>query len=401
MPAMVKAKGIADYMVVTSHNDTTNYYQPFYEGDTLYEVVDYQQCVDITPKEGSHYRTFVMSGRVRVFNQRGELVSEAANVLKESFRRRKDKAKRNVDGAHAWESPDWWTRPKYQYSDKDWDKIIAMWKREKVRGADTRYWDDVKVGDTLTPRAVGPLILDEEADMAMTVPQYAMEIRENVLNPETFAKMKKNEYGIWVLPEYLVKKPKQEGGPGSGQGAPPGGPGGADGLDRVGGAMPEMSHGWSPSEPEVRAVTPQRANRDGRAVFQNSVVAKLTAGMIVNWMGDDGWLQRIGWDIMDVPPGSDATINFQEHPTLIPDIPEKLYPDLFDKRPYLDKVPAMKGKRADYHVLENDLIRCHAAVVEKYKKDGEYFVDLVWWNTTLDDYLVQEGFATVKLPKKL
>jgi hypothetical protein len=103
---------------------------------------------------------------------------------------------------------------------------------------------------------------------------------------------------------------------------------------------------------------------------------------------------------MDVPPGSDTDINFQENPTRIPDIPEKLYPDLFDKRPYLEKVPAMKGKRADYHVLENDLILCHASVVEKYQKDGEYFVDLVWWNTTLDDYLVQEGFATVKLPKK-
>jgi len=406
MPAMFKNRGFADYMVVTSHNDSNSYYRPIYEGDTLYQIVDYQRSWDITPAEGSYYRTFVMNGRIRIFNQKGELVSEGANVLKETFRRHKDKEKRNIDGAHAWESPDWWTRPNYQYTDKDWEKIIGMWKNEKVRGAETLYWDEVKVGDMLTPKVVGPLLLNVEADMAGSVPQFAIDLKKNILDPKTFAKMKKNKFGIWVLPEYLEKKSghvKAADGPqGDEQDAPQGGGAdsrSSDGLKRVG--FEETKRGWSPSEPDGAIIaTKEVANRDGRAVFQNSVVAKLTGGMICDWMGDDGWLQRIGWDIMDIPPGSDKSINFQAYPTEIPSIPREYYPDLFDKFPYMEKVPFMKDKRANYHVLENDLVICNACVTSKYQKGGECFVDLTWWNTTIDDYIVQEGFATVKLPKK-
>jgi acyl dehydratase len=414
MPAMPKSKGIGDYMVVSSHNDTNSYYKPFYEGDTLYAVTDEQHCTDVTPTQGSYYRTFVMSGHCRVYNQKGELVSEAANVLRESFRRHKDKSKRNSDGAHAWESPDWWNRPRYQYTDKDWDNIISMWKKEKVRGAETLYWDEVKVGDTLTPRAIGPLILSEESDMAMSVPQYAIDIKKSVLDPNVFPTMKKNKYGIWVLPEYLEKKPRGAGGPGGGMPEMPGGqgiPGGqvtpqgaegaqesADGLRRTGGQESPMAVS---SAMGAMPTTKEIANRDGRAVFQNSVAAKFAAGMICNWMGDNGWLQRVGWDIMDIPPGSDKSINFQKDPTIIPSIPRNLFPALFDKYPYMEKVASMKDKRANWHVLENDLVICNAVVTSKYQQGGDYFVDLTWWDITLDNYIVQEGFATVKLPKRV
>jgi acyl dehydratase len=365
MPAMPKKKGFADYMVVSAHNDTNSYYKPFYEGDTLFTVTDEQHCIDITPSEGSYYRTFVMSGRARVFNQKGELVAEGANVLKESFRRHKDKSKRFSNGAHAWESPNWWSRPKYQYTDKDWEKIIAMWKNEKVRGSVPLYWDDVKVGDMPTPTAVGPIIVDEEMDMTMTVPQYAIDIKKNVLDPKTFPAMKKNSQGIYVLPQYLIKKPKSN----------------------------EVHPGMEDANPEF-------AKRDGRAILQNSVAAKFAAGMICNWMGDDGWLRRIGWDIMEIPPGSDKDINFQKDPSLIPTIPKELRPALFDKYPYMEKVPSMKDKRATWHALEGDLVISNAYVTDKYQKGNEYFVDLTWWCETFDNYLVEEGFATVKLPKK-
>ncbi len=56
MPAMPKAEGIGDYMVVSAHNDTMNYYQPVYEGNTLYTIIDEQHCIDITPSKGSYYR---------------------------------------------------------------------------------------------------------------------------------------------------------------------------------------------------------------------------------------------------------------------------------------------------------------------------------------------------------
>jgi len=36
----------------------------------------------------------------------------------------------------------------------------------------------------------------------------------------------------------------------------------------------------------------------------NNIPAFLAHGMIMNWMEDSGWLQRIGWDINEIPPGA-------------------------------------------------------------------------------------------------
>ena len=60
----------------------------------------------------------------------------------------------------------------------------------------------------------------------------------------------------------------------------------------------------------------------------------------------------------------------------------------------------MKGRVAITHPMEGDIITNRGYVTGKYEKNGEYFVNLVWWCETFDKYVVQEGFATVKLPKK-
>jgi hypothetical protein len=77
-----------------------------------------------------------------------------------------------------------------------------------------------------------------------------------------------------------------------------------------------------------------------------------------------------------------------------------LRPTLFDKYPYMDKVPYLRGCRAAWHALEGDLVICRGYVTDKYTQNNEYFVDLTFWCQTFDKYLVEEGFATVKLPKK-
>lgn len=369
MPAMPKNKGIGDYMVVSAHNDTINYYKPVYEGDTIYRVMDKQYCTDITPSQGSYYRTFAMSGWARFFNQKGEMVAEGANILKESFRRHKDPAKRNPSKAHAWESPDWWSRKPHIYTDKDWDEIKDIWKNEKIRGSEPLYWDDVNIGDEPPARAVGPIRAEEEIDMIFDIPDWSTNTKQNMLDPKTFAKMVKNEQGIYLLPEYVKKKPASRLFTGAGQDAPV-------------------------------VQTPEIANRDGRGLIQNAVAAKWAAGMIMNWMGDSGWLQRIGWDIMEVPPGTSKAIDFDRDPTVIPPLPMKLRPALFDKYPYMEKVPYMRGCRAAWHAMEGDVVVCRAYVTDKYKKENEYFVDLTFWCETIDRYIVEEGFATVKLPKK-
>jgi acyl dehydratase len=351
----IPSTGMGDYKLVSDLNVSLTFHKPVYEGDTIFSVIDRQDCEDITPASGSRYRTWAISGTGRAFNQKGELVVEGSHIVKESYRRHKDPAKRFIGGGNGWESPEWWYyRPPHIYTDEDWEEIKEIWKNERIRGSKVLYWDDVKIGDEPPPRAIGPILTEVEADMHFDIPDWSTDTKKYVLDSKTFAKMVKNKQGVYVLPEHLERKPAQ--GPSS----------------TMGGGIPELAH------------------RDWRGMIQNSVAAKWAAGMLYNWMGDEGWLQRFGWDIMAKPVG---------YPDYV--IPPYPYlPALFDKFPFMEKVPYMKGKRADCHAMENDLVISKAYVFDKYRKGGEYFVDLTWWCETLDKYIVEEGFATVKLPKK-
>jgi acyl dehydratase len=366
MPAMPKSAGIGDYFVVSSHNDVVTYYRPIRAGDRLYTIYTERDVTDITPAAGSHHRTFALSGSCKVYNQNAELVAEGANILKESFRRHADPARRNPDGAHAWESPDWWQRKAHVYTDADWQTLIAAWRSEARRGGVPLYWDDVTVGTTIGPRYSSPIISDVETDMMFEVPQFAVDIKRQVLDAEIFPKMVRNAQGIYVLPENLTKKPAPRPFSGAGR----------------------------DTDTRTQMRTPEIANRDGRATIQNAVLPKYVAGMIYDWMGDHGWLQRIGWDIMWTIPGYDESV--------IPPIPSILYPALFDKFPVFDRVPQMKAKGAttSWHALEGDIIVSRAYVTGKYRQNGDYLVDLSWWCETFDGYLVERGFATVRLPRK-
>ncbi len=429
MPAMPKSKGLADYLVVNDLCHTMNYYKPFYEGDTLTVVTDGQYFEDTTPATGSHYRTFVMKGWGRVFNQKGELVAEGASMTNESYRRHKDAAKRNKSGAHAWESPDWWLRKAHAYTDADYETMKVYWKKETSRGATPLYWDDVKIGDEPIPTLTGPVIVSGE--MATDLSQDVLNTKKNILDPSIFSKMTKNQQGIYVLPESMQTKESAGGPPGGGPpqggdmsaaggppgggppqggdmsaaGGPPGGGGapsggaGAPGAQK-GGGIEKVERGVNAFETDINE---QIKDTDGRAVFWNVMVHRWVAGMLYDWMGDQGWLQRIGRDMMDAPPGaSPKNVNYTDPKgsTYIPSIAQKNFPVLFDKYPYLDKVPYMKGKRANWHGLSGDAAIAKAYVFDKYEKNNEHFADLIWWVETLDKDLILEGYATVKLPKR-
>jgi acyl dehydratase len=407
MPAMPKAKGIGDYMVVNDLCHTMNYYKPFYEGDTLTVVTDGQHFEDTTPAEGSYYRTFVMKGWGRVFNQKGELVAEGASMTNESYRRHKDPAKRNKSGAQAWESPDWWIRKAHSYTDQDYETMKGFWKKETTRGATPLYWDDVKIGDEPTPTLTGPVLASGGSDLMTDLSQAVIDTRKNITDPNIFSKMEKNKQGIYTLPESMQSKDSgSEGGP-PGGGPPGGGPPGGGDMSGAGGGAPVQQTGGGGIERVKRGVndfetqdSEQIKDTDGRALFWNVMVHRWVAGMLYDWMGEQGWLQRIGRDMMDLPPGASKAVNYQASPTPIPSIPLSSYPKLFDKYPYLEKVPFLKGKRAKWHGMVGDAAISKAYVFDKYVKDNEHFVDLAWWVETMDKDLILEGFATVKLPKR-
>ncbi len=365
VPAMAKDKGIGDYMMVSNYNVSGKFLMPVYEGDTLYSVTDKSEAIDITPTQGSYYRTWAVIGWGRTYNQKGELVGEGAGIRTESFRRHKDKARRNASREHIWESPDWFSnRPGYQYTDADYEKMKSIWKKEEIRGSKTRYWDDVNIGDEVTSIGIGPWVNEQQADMSFTIPKWCTDTKLNIMDPKVFKTMVKNKQGIYVPPQYVERKP----------------PAGNYGSTTASGLMMLSTY-------------------DGRSLLMNAVAAYWAAGMVINWMGDDGWLKRLGWIMMENAPGCSEEVNYQRNPTIVTN-PMYLKPALFDKYPYLTKVPSMKGKYAFQHGMEGDFFITKATVIGKYIEGDEHLIDLIYWVETLEGYIVEEGNMTVKLPKR-
>ena len=105
-----------------------------------------------------------------------------------------------------------------------------------------------------------------------------------------------------------------------------------------------------------------------------------------NWMGDRGWLENIRWTIMG--PRDLAGVGIT-----VPGHPQSQY--------FLDQVPFMKGRHVDTHGLTKDVYIVKSYVPRKYVLNGRFDVDLVWWIETIDQHIVEEGMATVRLPTKL
>lgn len=374
MPAIPTGKYMGDYMLVSGHNDTMTYYKPVYEGDKLWTVWDWKDYRDITPIAGSFYRTWELSGQAKVYNQKGELVAEGANILKESFRRNKDPKKQHA--SRGWESPDWWhQRPHYHYSEADWEYIKDLWRKDTVRGAEPRYWEDVEVGSEPFITVGGPVLIDQQTDLIFHLPRWAAETKHNMLDPEKFKDMVADEHNLYYPKEHSVKK--------SGVGFKP------SIIDEDLDRKPKPKNGEPVPQPDPNPPK-ESANRDGRSVLQNAVCTKWAASAIINWIGDTGWLKTIAWNIMARIPGYDGDV--------VPQLTRR--PDLFKLFPYLAKVPGMEGKRAEAHAMEYDIYLIHSFVTKKYEENGEALVDLIWWCETMDHYIVQEGGATVRLPRK-
>lgn len=47
--------------------------------------------------------------------------------------------------------------PVHVTTQAEWETIRALWRNEKVRGAEPLYWEDVQVGDETVPTCSGPV----------------------------------------------------------------------------------------------------------------------------------------------------------------------------------------------------------------------------------------------------
>ena len=124
---------------------------------------------------------------------------------------------------------------------------------------------------------------------------------------------------------------------------------------------------------------------ESRAVLINFLGRDIAVRHINNWMGDHGWIYNIRWGIMP----AEAHIALGKN---VPPNPDAEY--------FLEKVPYMKGKHVLAHGLTGDLALVKSYVYDKYLRDGEPFVELVWWIETIEGDIWLAGGATVKLLSK-
>jgi acyl dehydratase len=392
-----------DKLLVGDLNHNITFYKPIYPGDTLYTVVNKRSVTDITPKEGSTYRSLAMQSEGSVYNQKGEKVNDVIFRVIENVRILKDGKQLISDGSGAgpfWEGPAWKSRPAHAYTDADWDKIKQLWAAEKRQGVTPLYWEDVNVGDYTTKTVDGPIM----ASVSPTQP-YGMgmggsgSLKKAIMDPAIFKTMQKDENGIWLTAnreDYIPTVPSTgaRGGPGGG-GPPPAGERG----QREGGApdrrgAPDAAGGPPAGAPagrgsaEISTADIHKSAGSERAVVINYMGRDMAIRNINNWMGDKGWLQNIRWSIM--APSALAAVGK-------PAIPASPYSER-----YVQRVPVLKeaNRVVNAHPLSYDLAIVQAYVEKKFEKDGEKFVDLVWWDETLDGYIFEEGGATVKLPSK-
>lgn len=166
---------------------TWDWYRPVFPGDTIYSY-NGDETSEVKTSEFSGRSVITVRKDVKI-NQRGEVVAvyRILRVLTE----RKTAAKK---GKYSALEP-------ATYTDEDIAKVDEVYAAEMVRGAETRNFDDVQVGDSLGKMAKGPLTVTDVivyhaggygfVPYAPTVGRLAHKNRKRI--PAFYVK---NEYGV-------------------------------------------------------------------------------------------------------------------------------------------------------------------------------------------------------------
>jgi len=166
---------------------TWNWYRPIHKGDRLYSFGGTESVVE-KKSEFAERSLLITYVSVKV-NQRAEIVAISRTLAIHTERKTAREKGKYSDIQPA------------SYTDEDIAKIDEIYANEHVQGATPRYWEDVQVGEQLTPMAKGPLT---ETDMIVFhaggygfVPYAPCSNRIAYKNRQRIAPFYvKNEYGI-------------------------------------------------------------------------------------------------------------------------------------------------------------------------------------------------------------
>ena len=341
--------------------------------------------IDLTPPEGSIFRSVALYNGGTVYNQRGEIVNKCGFHYEESLKTYKPgKKPENFEAMgflSMWEGPDWMSKEDHVYTDEDYEYMKSVWKQEELRGAEPRYWEDVKIGDKPAKTLEGPIV-----ECALPSTPYGHGIggtrtlKKEILDDEIRKTMIKDAHGILVLPN------KDDYTPAIPDGAKAAfmiddGRGEAlnekeDAKDAPPAPAPEM---------DVDTADIHATEGDMRAAIINFVGRDFATHCINNWMGDQGRIFSMKWSIM--PP--------ETHAAFGKPVPVSPYYDH-----WIEQAPGMEDAHVNSHGLTRDTAEVNAVVVDKYVKNGKYLVKLIWWINDIQGTIWINGSAEVELPHK-
>lgn len=215
-------------------------------GDGPFETSFYAK--DVVVKKGSTGPLCFTYSHAGYWNQYKELVAtgRASNCMIG----RNEEIESILKGEGVRNNPIY-NRKTYHYSEEEIKKIVEGIEGEKRRGATPRYWEDIKVGDMLTPIVRGPLTTTDlmgydAATSGLAVPSFGLVYR--------------------ILKEASV-------GLGAGE------------TNSITGWPYEWMSGhydWDAS----------KSSGVGAPYDIGRMRADITASLLSNWMGDDGFIRR-------------------------------------------------------------------------------------------------------------
>ena len=313
---------------------------PIHPGDTLTVQAGERHIEDITPEGGVPYRVFRCVAANEMYNQNGELVIRGIAGGTTGLVRYKDGHHLDMS---AMPVPDLKQGhfsiirgEPHSYTAEDYEYIKDLWAKEKIRGAQTLYWDDVQIGDEPVWTCDGPTTATDLISYHNPGSMGVMMIRKCMTENQMFG-LVKDPYGMYYHDTAM--------------------------------------HYCNLNIPNAR---PYHFN----STCRNQILR-----MVTNWMGDDGQVRAIGWRLGEEQKPEEAwnkwPEGFARESWLL-------------KVPALKQA----GKFMSHHAMVGDVSICKGYVYDKYEENGEFFAEMACWTETIEGYITQECRAVVKLPKK-
>lgn len=170
------------------------YFQPIHPGDTISAIKEEQSFIDVTSEGRPELRVFDLSGACLQYNQHGDLVCKYHTTGKNAFMRYRTGMPQPVPSPFS-VNAEWAAAapPTHVTTPEEWALIQELWPAEEIRGGNTRYWEDVQVGDRIPPVCTGPIseldMFQLHGDDILRQPPLRQRMGEDV--------QMQDHYGMW------------------------------------------------------------------------------------------------------------------------------------------------------------------------------------------------------------